>query len=589
MGEYWAAWNVRRAIAEGQGDEIPSSHLLAALGLRSGFEPDLFDAMSGVLFPELSGADNFDFDRFKGPPEKGGPEAFVAELRLFVNEREGVGLDSLPEAKDFPPALRRHYVLRHDTSRAEVASLLLSLNVLSPELPDEVDPSGVPLDSLYLTPSVVGRQRASENLRTVLKARLVGEEELLPLGHHELVRCSNVFGCAATPDALRAALASSAATTGGSHTAPDGESGARAPRVGHGSVDRPNPAVSDRNLERFIKKHDLQPILEAFGENPSLLVSMLGLLRADAFRGVSVEEFTLKYFLGRSAVRQEASGPARGSLAGREALVANLPALQSRASFSVSEAVHSLVILSRSEWYSSGEPFYEKLAKEHEAAVGSAGIHARETVDEIYAATEGYFRRLDELTVSGMRTEPFRFQREGIDFLVRNERAILADEVGLGKTYQAAAAIMTLGLRKTLWVTNAANRSVVKEELLKHTTLRDEEVLVIGDEQKAERLAKLRAGVGPAKVVVIGYETLVGLKEERPAPFRAFLFQLDCLVVDEAHKIDKDASLRSQAVTGIQAPRTILLTASLYQNGPPRLETVLPYLRPDIFPEGAEF
>ncbi len=157
--------------------------------------------------------------------------------------------------------------------------------------------------------------------------------------------------------------------------------------------------------------------------------------------------------------------------------------------------------------------------------------------DEVYEYIE---RRFQEVTLKKKRETtplnydllkkpPYLFQRTGIEFLTFNERAILADEIGLGKTYQAIGAAIfkqqILGFSKCLVVCPASLLGHWAEEI-KRFTGSDACVLSKSPEKRLQQYDEVKS-----YFYLINYEKLSRDKEalRRFAP--------DLLILDEAQRL----------------------------------------------------
>ena len=190
-------------------------------------------------------------------------------------------------------------------------------------------------------------------------------------------------------------------------------------------------------------------------------------------------------------------------------------------------------------------------------------------------------------------------QLAGLEFLLAEPRAVLADEVGLGKTVQAAALIGALAdageLRRpappaepvswgkrprslpplpVLWVTAAGLVAQTVAELRRFLpALGVVPVLTgtVGDRADRERMeAFLREHPDGPDVIV----TTHALAESRQKHYEAM--DPGLVVVDEASAL-KGAGTRYEAVRGVcgEAQRVVAMTATPYENDPLELWAVL--------------
>jgi len=140
----------------------------------------------------------------------------------------------------------------------------------------------------------------------------------------------------------------------------------------------------------------------------------------------------------------------------------------------------------------------------------------------------------------------------GRDFLVNSERAILADEVGFGKTLQVLSAARVLGCRRILYVTGVQAAFQVEEEMNRLDPTYSARVL------RAPKRARELAYTRPTDLLILGYET-----------FRADVEKIakqdwDLLVLDDASKFKNPESQLASAARTVSArvPRAWAVTAT---------------------------
>lgn len=93
-------------------------------------------------------------------------------------------------------------------------------------------------------------------------------------------------------------------------------------------------------------------------------------------------------------------------------------------------------------------------------------------------------------------------QEVGRDFLADRSKALLADEVGFGKTVQALAAISTVGIKPVLWVTSAQAAYQVADEDAANFAQYHTARVVRGTKRQRQIMWSDRADIS-----VVGYET----------------------------------------------------------------------------------
>jgi SWI/SNF-related matrix-associated actin-dependent regulator 1 of chromatin subfamily A len=172
------------------------------------------------------------------------------------------------------------------------------------------------------------------------------------------------------------------------------------------------------------------------------------------------------------------------------------------------------------------------------------------------------------------------FQRAGVRYLLRQRRAFLADEQGLGKTIEALA---------TLEADRAYPAIVVCPASLKLNWLRELSLWL--PHRSAQALTGTRGDgpVQPADVTVVNYDIVAARLSALSA------IAPHALVLDESHYCKNAAAKRTQAVARLSAavPRdglVLALTGTPVMNRPPELISQLRILgRLGDFGSGAQF
>ena len=183
---------------------------------------------------------------------------------------------------------------------------------------------------------------------------------------------------------------------------------------------------------------------------------------------------------------------------------------------------------------------------------------------------------------SPMHPDLYPYQKAGARFLAARPSAMLADDMGVGKTCQAIAACDEAGVRSALVICPGIARVNWKREFERWQTC-DRRVAVIRTSADLFTLP-----VWCADVLVISYTLLVQEKVRR------WLNNLryDALICDEAHALKEKSSVRSKAVYGSRfnrevglasrADRVWLLTGTPMPNHPGELWTHVRALWPSL-------
>ena len=186
------------------------------------------------------------------------------------------------------------------------------------------------------------------------------------------------------------------------------------------------------------------------------------------------------------------------------------------------------------------------------------------------------------------------FQRAGIAFASERPAALLADQMGIGKTIQALGVMNRLPEIRTAIVVCPATikinwRNEAKKWLLPSLQY---EIAVVDAKWKAADLRFFLSAASPGqrRLAIINYDIVhrfgekVGFATAGKRKVETFTildgFVVDLLVADEAHLMKTDSARRSKAVRGITAKRKLLLSGTPIVNRPKELFPLLNYLDP---------
>ncbi len=170
----------------------------------------------------------------------------------------------------------------------------------------------------------------------------------------------------------------------------------------------------------------------------------------------------------------------------------------------------------------------------------------------------------------------YRFQRQGVAFLLRNERAVLADDMGLGKTVQVIAALRRLyrfdRLRSCLVVAPRTLLVNWKTELGKWAPELTAEESGIRDRGFTD--LSWRGILTRSHVILASYEEMRDLSQylERDPP--------ELIVADEAHRLRNAESQVSQAIRRVDSDQLWLLTGTPVERDAADLACLLSLLEP---------
>jgi len=184
------------------------------------------------------------------------------------------------------------------------------------------------------------------------------------------------------------------------------------------------------------------------------------------------------------------------------------------------------------------------------------------------------------LTLPRLSFEPFDYQLSAAQTVLRRMRgrAILADEVGLGKTIEAGLVLSELRLRgladRVLVLTPAGLVGQWREELERKFALPTSIITARGDEPAADRPVQL-----------------VSIAAARREPLRGKLAgqQWDVVIADEAHRLRNPRSASGKLVRSLRARYLLLLTATPVENKLSDLYELVSMVAPGLLGTPAQF
>jgi SNF2 family DNA or RNA helicase len=182
-----------------------------------------------------------------------------------------------------------------------------------------------------------------------------------------------------------------------------------------------------------------------------------------------------------------------------------------------------------------------------------------------------------------LRFEPFPYQLAAAQRALARMRgrAILADEVGLGKTIEAALVLSELYVRRlvrrTLVLVPAGLVEQWCEELDRKFAL---PLLVLGGDAWTRALRPWDAPI-----------VVASLATARRAPWREKIAEIewDLVIADEAHRLKNPQSASAQLVKAVRTRRLLLLTATPFENRIDDLFQLVNLVRPGLLGTPATF
>ena len=183
------------------------------------------------------------------------------------------------------------------------------------------------------------------------------------------------------------------------------------------------------------------------------------------------------------------------------------------------------------------------------------------------------------------------FQRAGVSFLKKVPRAILGDDMGLGKSLEAMVATSEIGSKKILVIVpNSLKRNWYKEYLKWEILPEEKLTLITGDRDKRKALIEnYKDGA-----MIINYDHCRVSPDEnsRETNLKDLLkIDWDTVIVDEAHKIKHRESLQTQGVQSIchKAKKNCILLTGTPPGEVDFMWPLLNALQPEKYPSFWKF
>jgi SWI/SNF-related matrix-associated actin-dependent regulator 1 of chromatin subfamily A len=206
---------------------------------------------------------------------------------------------------------------------------------------------------------------------------------------------------------------------------------------------------------------------------------------------------------------------------------------------------------------------------------------------EFWAADEGaalQFREQSQRIHSDLEVpapdglQYYGFQVAGVEFLASRSAALLADEMGCGKSIQVAGLINLTAPRKVLIIAPASMKIIWALELRKWLVDKQLSIMILKGQTKPLDLSH-------DGIWIVNYELLGRFRPEIVSQ------PLDLLVLDEAHYIKTRTSARTKLAHLFSrcAKRKILLTGTPLLARPAELWSLLHFLAPADWPNFYRF
>ena len=189
------------------------------------------------------------------------------------------------------------------------------------------------------------------------------------------------------------------------------------------------------------------------------------------------------------------------------------------------------------------------------------------------------------------------YQLQGISWLLDHPSALLADEMGTGKTVQAVNALRLLfrqrKIRSALIVCPPAVVGSVNLSIQTghsegwrghfHNWASELEVAVMRGGNKEQRRLGWEC---PFHVYITTYDTLRGdIQKQVLSNCNKF----DCIILDEAHKIKNRATKTSKAIRSLKSKYRWALTGTPIQNSLEDVKSLFAFIQPNILKDNIEY
>ena len=229
------------------------------------------------------------------------------------------------------------------------------------------------------------------------------------------------------------------------------------------------------------------------------------------------------------------------------------------------------------------------------------------------------FEKYDNITKEKDGTTLKKAQREGIEFLLKNKKCILADSMGTGKSRQSVVASMETGADKILIICPASLKSTWKREISTYNKPTDVSIIKGSEWNTNTRFTIVNYDILdnfykiPTDIVYEDVLNEKGEKVKQPVMVKAsngtlvpktrkstkkekikeclkesplFLENFGCVIIDEAHKLSNNTSIRYKVISDFlkrsKIPYVFLLTGTPLTNRPMNLYHILKLIDAEV-------
>ena len=168
------------------------------------------------------------------------------------------------------------------------------------------------------------------------------------------------------------------------------------------------------------------------------------------------------------------------------------------------------------------------------------------------------------------------YQSVGSNYLCKAKKAILADDMGLGKSIQAIKAIVDLDTKRNLILCPATLKKNWQNEFQKHFGI--EPVIVSGKQSERKKIWQEESH----KYVIANYDILAKDWMDMPKEW-------DSIICDEAVYLKNHSAQRTKLVKKLKSDVRIALSGMPMENHLMEFHSIMQWVRPEIMPTYSRF
>lgn len=208
----------------------------------------------------------------------------------------------------------------------------------------------------------------------------------------------------------------------------------------------------------------------------------------------------------------------------------------------------------------------------------------------------------DSVLLADVFTKLFPYQRAGVEFMTTAGSALIADEMGTGKTVTGIAACVLLNK----WPALVVCPNSMKREWAKEFRIWDpgREVQVIDGGAQTRRKQLDRVLNGDAQVAIMNWEQVrahsrlapygsVKLKDEEKVPKELQDIAFKIIIADEAHRAKEPTAKQTRALWAVGQQKSVehryALTGTPVANSPEDLWAIMHFIAPEEWPSKVAF